>query len=103
MSGANGCATSGVDLSRLAPIIRWSAARGIADGRASAPFWAGYEAAPKNVQLAYEQGRLWACNMLAAGVAIPSWRGDPAGTAAVLKAARKAARLTGNSFPDSTL
>ena len=50
---------------------------GYLDARAGRGFADFYAAANRDCQCAYELGRCWAVNMLAAGIEPPDWRNGP--------------------------
>lgn len=73
-------------------------AQGLRDGGVAG--WpSGWDNASNAEQIAYEQGRLWACAMRALGVTVPAWDGGRAGASAVETARRPVLLWSGNPVP----
>lgn len=66
--------------------------RGWVDGQHNARWLRDYDRMTEDEQLGYEQGRLLAVEALAAGFALPVWRGDKSGARAVGELGAKVAR-----------
>jgi hypothetical protein len=67
--------------------------------RQNGRFWLGYETASYEEQLAYESGRLFLVNVLAARLPVPVWRGTRKDSDRFDQAIRIAHALVGSAVP----